>query len=109
MSALDFIVLAGHFTFALLFTCLTAATCQSDSDGESSEAVEEASDIGIVGEEDSQDFGEVNFGPAPGVDTVCVFPKNSARSKCFFFDSHTFLISIIDIEVHAFHCSCACW
>ncbi|XP_023553718.1 translocon-associated protein subunit alpha-like [Cucurbita pepo subsp. pepo] len=70
------------FFLALLLLAspfLQAATCQSDSDGESSEAVEEASDIGIVGEEDSQDFGEVNFGPAPGVDTVCVFPKNSAR------------------------------
>ncbi|XP_022135777.1 translocon-associated protein subunit alpha-like [Momordica charantia] len=55
------------------------ATCQSDSDSETSEVVEEASDLGIVGEEDSQDFGEVNFAPAPGVDTVCVFPKNSAR------------------------------
>lgn len=56
-----------------------AATCQSDSDGKTSESVEEVSDLGIVGEEDSQDFGEVNFEPAPGVDTVCVFPKNSAR------------------------------
>lgn len=82
MSALNFSVLAGYFTFALLLTCSTAATCQADSDVEASEAVEEVSDLGIVGDEDSQDFGEVNFGPAPGVDTVCVFPKNSARSKC---------------------------
>ncbi|KGN43228.1 translocon-associated protein subunit alpha [Cucumis sativus] len=70
------------FFLALLLLAspfLKAATCQSDSDVESSEAVEDVSDLGIVGDEDSQDFGEVNFGPAPGVDTVCVFPKNSAR------------------------------
>lgn len=80
MRALNFVALAGYFTS--FFICLTVATCQSDSDSETSEVVEEASDLGIVGEEDSQDFGEVNFAPAPGVDTVCVFPKNSARSKC---------------------------
>ncbi|KAG6588995.1 translocon-associated protein subunit alpha-like [Cucurbita moschata] len=51
---------------------LRVATCQSDSDGEPSQVVEEASDLGVVGE-------DVIFGSAPGVNTVCVFPKNSAR------------------------------
>lgn len=26
-----------------------------------------------------QDFGDASFSPAPGVDTICVFPKNAAR------------------------------
>ncbi|KAF2301978.1 hypothetical protein GH714_031118 [Hevea brasiliensis] len=52
--------------------------CQSDSDAEVTEAAEEVSDLGIVGE-DAQYFGDGSFSPAPGVDTVCVFPKNSAR------------------------------
>lgn len=47
---------------------------------ESEEAVEDATDLGIVGE-DEQDFGDGSFSPAPGIDTVCVFPKNSARSE----------------------------
>ncbi|KAH7522789.1 hypothetical protein JRO89_XSUnG0107200 [Xanthoceras sorbifolium] len=52
--------------------------CQSDSEVEVSETAEEASDLGIVGEE-VQDFGDGTFSPAPGVETVCIFPKNSAR------------------------------
>ena len=46
---------------------------------ESGESVEDATDLGIVGDE--QDFGDASFSPATGVDTVCVFPKNSARSE----------------------------
>lgn len=56
---------------------------QSESDAEVSETVEESSDLGIVGE-DVQDFGDGNFSPAPGVDTVSVFPKNSARCERSF-------------------------
>ncbi|KAJ7001414.1 hypothetical protein NC653_011745 [Populus alba x Populus x berolinensis] len=69
------------FFFALLLLAsplLQVATCQSDSDAEVTETAEEVSDLGIVGE-DAQDFGDANFSPAPGVETVCVFPKNSAR------------------------------
>ncbi|XP_062177622.1 translocon-associated protein subunit alpha [Alnus glutinosa] len=54
------------------------ARCQSDSDVDVTEAVEEVGDLGIVGE-DVQDFGDGSFSPAPGVDTIYVFPKNSAR------------------------------
>lgn len=54
------------------------ARCQSDS----AEAVEtvEGGDLGIVGE-DAPGFVDSSFGPALGVDTVCVFPKNSARCE----------------------------
>uniref|UniRef100_A0A2P2LMS9 Translocon-associated protein subunit alpha n=1 Tax=Rhizophora mucronata TaxID=61149 RepID=A0A2P2LMS9_RHIMU len=54
------------------------ARCQSDSEAEVVEAAEEATDLGIVGE-DAQDLDDGNFSPAAGVDTVCFFPKNSAR------------------------------
>jgi translocon-associated protein subunit alpha len=57
---------------------LIVARCQSDSDVDVTEAVEEVGDLGIVGE-DVQDFGDGSFSPAPGVDTIYVFPKNSAR------------------------------
>ncbi|XP_041014109.1 translocon-associated protein subunit alpha-like isoform X2 [Juglans microcarpa x Juglans regia] len=69
------------FFLALLFlssSLLQVARCQVGSDVEPTEAVEEVGDLGIVGE-DAQDFGDENFSPAPGVNTVCVFPKNSAR------------------------------
>lgn len=56
------------------------ARCQSDSE----EAVEtvEGGDLGIVGE-DAPEFVDSSFGPAPGVDTVCIFPKNSGRCEKF--------------------------
>ncbi|XP_011046756.1 PREDICTED: translocon-associated protein subunit alpha isoform X2 [Populus euphratica] len=66
------------------WTCLDCfrlneiARSQSDSDAEVAGTVEEVSDLGIVGE-NAQDFGDENFSQAPGVDIVCVFPKNSAR------------------------------
>lgn len=58
---------------------LLVARCESDSD-ETVETTEEVSDIGIVGD-DIQDFGDGSFSSAPGIDTICVFPKNSARCK----------------------------
>ncbi|MED6188785.1 hypothetical protein PIB30_089208 [Stylosanthes scabra] len=54
------------------------ARCQSDSDEAVDTTTEESGDIGIVGD-DAQDFGDGTFTSAPGVDTICVFPKNSAR------------------------------
>ncbi|XP_027353875.1 translocon-associated protein subunit alpha-like [Abrus precatorius] len=63
--------------FLLSSPLLQVARCQSDSD-EAVETVEEVSDIGIVGD-DVQDFGDENFPSAPGIETICVFPKNSAR------------------------------
>ncbi|XVE48909.1 hypothetical protein DITRI_Ditri01bG0039600 [Diplodiscus trichospermus] len=68
------------FFFALLLLAspiLQVARCQSEGEADVAEAVE-GGDLGIVGE-DVQDFGDGNFGPAPGVEIVSVFPKNSAK------------------------------
>jgi hypothetical protein len=56
---------------------LIVARCQSDSDVEATEAVEEVGNLGIIGE-DVQDLGDGIFSPAPGVETICVFLKNGA-------------------------------
>ncbi|GLT88018.1 hypothetical protein SLE2022_060630 [Rubroshorea leprosula] len=53
---------------------LQVVRCQSESEAE----IVEGGDIGLVGEE-VQDFGDGNFAPASGIDTICVFPKNSAK------------------------------
>lgn len=75
------------FILALLLlasSCfLQVARCQPDSDSEAdaelvAETVEEGGDLGIVGD-DVVDFGGGNFSPAPGVETVCIFPKNIAK------------------------------
>ncbi|XP_039019280.1 translocon-associated protein subunit alpha-like isoform X1 [Hibiscus syriacus] len=68
------------FFFGLLllaFPLLQVVRCQSEAEADVREAVE-GGDLGIVGE-DVQVFGDFNFGPAPGIETVCVFPKNSAK------------------------------
>ncbi|KAF6154852.1 hypothetical protein GIB67_033881 [Kingdonia uniflora] len=39
----------------------------------------EGDDVGFVGDEAAHDVLDSYFSPAPGVSTVCVFPKNSAR------------------------------
>ncbi|GLT40884.1 hypothetical protein SLA2020_523890 [Shorea laevis] len=73
MAMKDFTI----FFVALLLLAsplLQVARCQSESETE----VVEGGDIGLVGE-DALDFGDGSFSPAAGVDTVCVFPKNSAR------------------------------
>ena len=59
---------------------VSVARAQSDPDVEVPEAAEESSDLGIVGEDD-QDFGDGNFNPAPGIETVSVFPKNFAKGE----------------------------
>lgn len=64
---------------------MIVARCQSDIDV--TEAVEEVGDLGIVGE-DVQDFGDGSFSPAPGVDTICFFPKNSARGNSLIYIVH---------------------
>ncbi|XP_043709378.1 translocon-associated protein subunit alpha-like [Telopea speciosissima] len=68
------------FAFLLLASpFLHAVRCQSDSEVEVAEAAEGGGDLGIVGD-DIQDYGDGSFSPAPGVDTICVFPKNAAKS-----------------------------
>ncbi|KAI5397283.1 hypothetical protein KIW84_063196, partial [Lathyrus oleraceus] len=64
--------------FLIASPLLQVVRCQSD---EATENAGEVSDIGIVGDEtdDAQDFADGGFPSAPGVDTICVFPKNIAR------------------------------
>lgn len=64
--------------------CSVVARSQSDVDTDAdaelvAETVEEGADVGIVGD-DSQDFVG-SYNPAPGVETVCVFPKNAAKCR----------------------------
>ena len=51
---------------------------------EATEAVDEVADPGFVGE-DVQDFGDGSYSPAPGVDTISVFPKNSAKCNIVIY------------------------
>ncbi|KAI5397281.1 hypothetical protein KIW84_063194 [Lathyrus oleraceus] len=64
--------------FLIASPLLQVVRCQSD---EAAENAGEVSDIRIVGDEidDAQDFADGGFPSAPGVDTICVFPKNIAR------------------------------
>ncbi|THU73844.1 hypothetical protein C4D60_Mb04t27130 [Musa balbisiana] len=67
------------FLIALLLLAsplVQVARCQSDEDVAATEVVE-GSDLGIVGD-DTQVFDGA-LDPAPGIDTVCVFPKNAAK------------------------------
>ncbi|CAN0910122.1 Translocon-associated protein subunit alpha [Linum grandiflorum] len=76
------------FFLALLLLAsplLQVARCDGDAEAEAAaetvNSAEDATDLGIVGSEaDAQDFGDENFAPAPGIETVCVFPKNSAKT-----------------------------
>ncbi|CAI9104707.1 OLC1v1003436C1 [Oldenlandia corymbosa var. corymbosa] len=69
------------FLLALLVfssSFLQVVRCDGDSEAEVAEGSEEISDLGIVGD-DVQDFGGGSFSPAPGVETLCVFPKNPSK------------------------------
>jgi translocon-associated protein subunit alpha len=68
----------------VFFFYLIVARCQSDSEVEATEAVDEVADLGFVGE-DVQDFGDGSYSPAPGVDTISVFPKNSAKCNIVIY------------------------
>jgi hypothetical protein len=57
----------------------TVARAQSEEDAATAEVVEGA-DLGIVGD-DTQVSSDEPLSPAPGVDTVCVFPKNAGKSE----------------------------
>ncbi|KAG8364387.1 hypothetical protein BUALT_Bualt19G0123600 [Buddleja alternifolia] len=79
MSIRVFLILS-----VLLFSSsfLQVARCEPDPDAEVVAEVvhgaEEGEDIGIVGDE-VQDLYGGSFSPAPGVETVCVFPKNPSK------------------------------
>ncbi|KAM3287590.1 translocon-associated protein subunit alpha isoform X1 [Capsicum chacoense] len=62
----------------IVLTFSIVARCQSDPETEVVEGTGEAGDLGIVGD-DVQDFVSDNFSPAPGIETVCVFPKNPSK------------------------------
>ncbi|KAL3539059.1 hypothetical protein ACH5RR_002425 [Cinchona calisaya] len=69
------------FVLALLvfsLSFLNVVRGQLDQEAEIVEGSEEVSDLGIVGD-DVQDIGGGSFSPAPGVETVCVFPKNPSK------------------------------
>ncbi|XP_019165386.1 PREDICTED: translocon-associated protein subunit alpha-like [Ipomoea nil] len=71
------------FIFALILfsaSSLQVTKCESEAEAEAEvvDGTEEVGDLGIVGE-DVQDFGDESLSPAPGVDTVCVFPKNPSK------------------------------
>ncbi|KAL2454959.1 Translocon-associated protein (TRAP) [Abeliophyllum distichum] len=56
---------------------LQVARCELDPDADVVESAD-GGDLGIVGE-DVQDYRDGGFSPAPGVETVCVFPKNPSK------------------------------
>ncbi|KAI7989350.1 Mannose-6-phosphate isomerase 1 [Camellia lanceoleosa] len=61
---------------------VNVARSQSDSDVEVFEAAKaaiEGGDLGIIGD-DVFAFGDMNFSPAQGVETICFFPKNPSPS-----------------------------
>lgn len=58
---------------------MVVARCETDEEAAANEVIEGA-DLGIVGD-DTQVFGDGTFSPAPGVNTVCVFPKNAGKCK----------------------------
>lgn len=70
------------FILALLLLAspfLQVARSQSEDEVETDVAgSNESSDLGIVSD-DSQIYGDDSFSPAPGIETVCVFPKNGAK------------------------------
>lgn len=69
------------FVLALLVlssSFLQVVRGEPDPDAEIVEGSEEVSDLGIVGD-DVQDIGGGSFTPAPGVETICVFPKNPSK------------------------------
>lgn len=57
---------------------LQVARCDSEGSKEVWESTEDGGDLGIVGE-DVQDFGGGTYGPAPEVETICLFPKNPSK------------------------------
>ncbi|KAI8000673.1 Translocon-associated protein subunit alpha [Camellia lanceoleosa] len=69
-------------SFRAFYTILVVARSQSDSDVEVSEAAEaaiEGGDLGVIGD-NVEVFRDRNFSPAPGVETICFFPKNPSPS-----------------------------
>lgn len=68
-------------TFLTFEISYAVVRCQSDVDTSSEVEIDDIGNDG--GDDDNQDFGDVVLTSAPGIDTVCVFPQNSALSKHF--------------------------
>ena len=54
---------------------LIVVRCETDA---SEVVAEDGGELGIVGDE-AQDFSDGSLASAPGVETICVFPKNPTR------------------------------
>ncbi|KAK9666836.1 hypothetical protein RND81_14G214900 [Saponaria officinalis] len=70
--------------FALLLLVspfLHVARCEADDDGAeaAAEVAAENEELGIVNDDTDYGLNDMKLTAAPGVDTVCVFPKNSAK------------------------------
>nr|CAB3469012.1 unnamed protein product [Digitaria exilis] len=75
---LAFLLAASPFTQELTFpSVFIVARAESEEDAATAEVVEGA-DLGIVGD-DTQVSSDGPLSPAPGVETVCVFPKNAGK------------------------------
>lgn len=66
------------------------ARSEPDPDAEVVDGTYEGGDLGIVSD-DVQDIGGGSFQPAPGVETVCVFPKNPSKGLHLSFYSFLML------------------
>jgi hypothetical protein len=70
---------------------LTVARAQSEEDAATAE-VAEGADLGIVGD-DTQVSSDEPLSPAPGVETLCVFPKNAGKSE--YISKYLYVIYVI--------------
>lgn len=70
------------FALLLLFSpFLHVARCESDDEGAeaAAEVAADNEELGIVNDDTVDGLNDLKLTAAPGVDTVCVFPKNSAK------------------------------
>lgn len=66
-------------------TFFIVARCQYNPKTKVVEGPREAGDLEVG--DDVQDFSSDSFNPAPGIEMICVFPKNTSKDKliCFCF------------------------
>lgn len=71
----------------LILASLTVVRCQSEQQDDGAANSEDSGDLGIVNDnEETPIFGNENFSPATGVETVSVFPKNIAKGRSLLTD-----------------------
>uniref|UniRef100_A0A7C9DWG6 Translocon-associated protein subunit alpha n=1 Tax=Opuntia streptacantha TaxID=393608 RepID=A0A7C9DWG6_OPUST len=71
------VFLLALLLFAAPFLQVARSQSEAEADVEVADTVQN-SDLGIVND-DTQIYGDESFSPAPGVETVCVFPKNGGK------------------------------